>query len=237
MSEQRKITVGALTRVEGEGALYVHLDGDTVQDVRLAIYEPPRFFEAFLRGRSIEEVPDITARICGICPIAYQMTSVHALEAALGIAVTPQIRQLRRLLVCGEWIESHALHMFLLNAPDFFGCANVMELAKQFPQRVNEGLMIKKVGNSILEVLGGRAIHPVNVRVGGFHRLPAAEELTPLLGGLRDALAAALEAATWVAGFEYPTLDRECELVALHHPDEYAMNEGVIASTRYPTLD
>ncbi len=237
MSRERKIIVNALTRVEGEGALHIQLDGDEVEEVRLSIYEPPRFFEALLRGRAIEEVPDITARICGICPVAYQMSSVHALESALGITVTPEIRALRRLLYCGEWIESHALHVFLLSAPDFFGCASGIELAKQFPQQINDGLRVRKVGNSLLEILGGRAIHPVNVRVGGFHRMPLRDELTPLLSELEWALAAAIELADWVAGFPFPTFDAACELIALHHPDEYPLNEGRIASTQFPALD
>src|SRR5436190_8677233 len=119
MGKTRTIKVEALSRVEGEGGLFVRLKGDVVENVELHIYEPPRFFEALLRGRPLEEVPDITARICGICPVAYQMSSVHALEAALGIRISPEIRRLRRLLYCGEWIESHALHIHFLHAPDF----------------------------------------------------------------------------------------------------------------------
>ncbi len=237
MSKKRTITVNALTRVEGEGALHVRLDGQTIEDVRLNIYERPRFFEAFLKGRAIEEVPDITARICGICPVAYQMTSAHALEAALGIEVTPEIRQLRRLLCCGEWIESHSLHIFMLNAPDFFDCASGIELAKQFPNHIQNGLRIKKMGNQLMTILGGRAIHPVNVRVGGFHRVPLRNELTKWLPELRWALEAALESAEWIAGFDFPVFDLPCELVAVHHPNEYAMNEGVIASNHFPPIE
>ena len=122
VTKTRTIKVDALSRVEGEGGLHVAFEGDAVAAVRLSIYEPPRFFEAFLRGRPLGEVPDIVARICGICPVAYQMSSVHALERALGITIGPDIRRLRRLLYCGEWIESHALHIHLLHAPDFFGC-------------------------------------------------------------------------------------------------------------------
>ena len=153
MTSERKITVNALTRVEGEGALHVQVNGEKVESVRLSIYEPPRFFEAILRGRAIEEVPDITARICGICPVAYQMTSVHALENALGITVTPEIRRLRRLLYCGEWIESHVLHIYMLNAPDFFNCHSGIELAERFPERVTSGLRMKKIGNQLHEIL------------------------------------------------------------------------------------
>lgn len=236
MSKVRTITVNALTRVEGEGALHVRVHGNEIENVKLSIYEPPRFFEAFLRGRSIEEVPDLTARICGICPIAYQMTSVHAIENILGLRITEEIRRLRRLLYCAEWIESHVLHIYLLNAPDFFNCQSGIELAAKFPDEVNRGLRMRKAGNRVLEVLGGRAIHPVNVRVGGFYGLPHADELASLLPELRWGLEAAIESAKWVASFDFPAWNFDCELVALQHPHEYPMNEGDIASTRSPTI-
>jgi coenzyme F420-reducing hydrogenase alpha subunit len=225
------IEVPILTRVEGEGGLTVRLKGDSVEDVRLRIYEPPRLFEALLRGRPLEDAPDVTARICGICPVAYQMSSVHALERALGVAVTPTIRRLRRLLYCGEWIESHALHIHLLHAPDFFDAASGIELAKCFPDEVNRGLQLKKYGNRLLEVLGGRAIHPINVRVGGFYRLPRRDELASLVPHFEWGVEAAAEAARWVAGFPFPDFDRPYEFVALSHPHEYAMNEGEIATS------
>ncbi len=237
MKQSRKITVNALTRVEGEGALYIRLDGDRIEDVQLSIYEPPRFFEALLRGRSVEEVPDITARICGICPIAYQMTTVHALENALDVVISPEIRRLRRLLYCGEWIESHVLHIYMLNAPDFFDCHSGIELARIFPDQINRGLRMKKIGNKLLEVLGGRAIHPVNVRVGGFHRSPLPVELTALLPDLRWALQASIESARWVSTFDFPEFSQDCEFVAIQHPAEYPMNEGRIASSRHESID
>lgn len=230
MTETRHIKVEALTRVEGEGGLNVRMNGDVIEEVQLSIYEPPRFFEAFLRGRPLEEVPDITARICGICPVAYQMTTVHALEAALGVEISPEIRQLRRLLYCGEWIESHALHMHLLHAPDFFNVHSGMELAAEFPDAVNRGLRLKKHGNELLEALGGRAIHPVNVSVGGFYRAPRKAELQKLIPDFEWGLQAAIDATRWVANFDYPDFERDYEMVCLSSPDEYAMNEGRIVS-------
>jgi sulfhydrogenase subunit alpha len=237
MSETRQITVNALTRVEGEGALHVRVEDGVIEDVRLSIYEPPRFFEPLLRGRAIEEVPDITARICGICPIAYQMTSVHAIEKALGVEVGEEIRQLRRLLACGEWLESHLLHIYLLNAPDFFGCHSGIELAAMFPAAVNQGLRMKRIGNRILEVVGGRAIHPINVRIGGFYRAPSSMELAAMLHDLRWAVAASVDMTHWIAGFEFPKFDEPCELVSLRHASEYPMNEGEIASSTQPAID
>lgn len=236
-TNSRTIQVNALTRVEGEGALYVKLDGETVEDVQLAIYEPPRFFEAFLRGRPLEDVPDITARICGICPVAYQMSSVHALEAAIGVSISPEIRRLRRLLYCGEWIESHTLHMHLLHAPDFFGVASGIELAGQFPDEVNRGLRMKKHGNELLEVLGGRAIHPINIAVGGFYRAPKRPDLARLIPDFEWGLEAAVDATRWVASFDFPDFERDYQMVALSHPDEYPMNEGRIVSTDGLSLD
>ena len=240
MSDTRTIRVETLTRVEGEGALYVTLDGTSVRDVKLSIYEPPRFFEAFLRGRSLEEVPDLTARICGICPVAYQMTAVHALEQALGVVILPEIRQLRRLLYCAEWIESHALHVHLLQAPDFFNVASGIELARQYPTEVTRGLTLKKFGNQLLEVLGGRAIHPVSVAVGGFHRAPGTDELQALIPNFEHGLRLAEDAVRWVASFPFPDFECPWELTALQHPDEYPMNEGDIVSSsgsRIPASD
>ena len=231
-SNVRTIKVEALSRVEGEGGLHVVVDKGQVKDVRLSIYEPPRFFEAFLRGRPLEEVPDLTARICGICPIAYQMTCVHSIEKALGVAISPDIRRLRRLLYCGEWIESHGVHIHLLHIPDFFDCHSSIELAKRFPTEVNRGLRLKKIGNHLLEVLGGRAVHPVNVAIGGFHRVPKREELLSMQSDLAWGLNAAIETTKWVAGFEFPDFEQDYEMVALKHEQEYPMNEGRIVSTR-----
>ena len=227
----RTIKVDLLARVEGEGALAVRIKGDRVVDVQLRIFEPPRFFEAFLRGRAFTEAPDITARICGICPIAYQMSAVHAMENALGVQVTGALRALRRLIYCGEWIESHALHIYLLHAPDFLGYPDAIHMAKDHRDAVQRGLQLKKAGNEIVTLLGGREIHPINVRVGGFYRVPAKSELTPLAERLKWARDAALDTVRWVAGFPFPQFEHDYEFVALRHPDEYPFNEGRIAST------
>lgn len=228
----RKIHVPILTRVEGEGALDVLLEQGAVKQVKLAIFEPPRFFEALLRGRPLEETPDITARICGICPVAYQMTSVHAIESALGIMITPEIRALRRLLYCGEWIESHGVHVHLLHIPDFFRFDSVIELAKRFPEEVQRGLRLKKAGNRLLEVLGGRATNPINVAVGGFYRAPDVSELRTLAEVYKWCLDASIATTRWVSQFDFPEFERDYEMVALRHPTEYPMNEGRIASTK-----
>src|SRR5579864_7543878 len=181
----KTIKVDYLARVEGEGALYVKIRGDKITDVKLKIIEPPRFFEAFLRGRMYSEAPDITARICGICPVAYQMSAVHAMEDALGVVVDGQLRALRRLLYCGEWIESHVLHIYMLHAPDFLGYAGVIPMARDHPQVVERALRLKKVGNDLMTLIGGREVHPINERVGGFYRASARREFTEIADRLR----------------------------------------------------
>ncbi|MBX5471728.1 MAG: Ni/Fe hydrogenase subunit alpha [Acetobacteraceae bacterium] len=229
---RRTITVDYLARVEGEGAFKVVLRNGKVENAEFRIFEPPRFFEAFLRGRAFTEAPDITARICGICPVAYQMSAVHAMENALGITVAGPLRALRRLLYCGEWIESHTLHIYMLHAPDFLGYSGAIEMARAHGEAVRRGLMLKQVGNEIMTLLGGREIHPINVRVGGFYRAPRKRDLAPLAERLKWARDAALETVRWTAGFDFPERARDYTFVALRHAEEYPFNEGRIVSNR-----
>jgi sulfhydrogenase subunit alpha len=234
---ERTVAVDYVTRVEGEGALRVRLEGRTVKDLELRIFEPPRFFEALLRGRGYAEAPDITARICGICPVAYQMSSCHAIERAFGMTVDGALRDLRRILYCGEWIESHALHIYLLHAPDFLGYPDAVRLARDRPELVKQGLALKKAGNEVLSILGGREIHPVNVRIGGFYRLPRPEELERLRSTLQEAIGLAEATVEFAAGLEFPKFDEPYEFVALRHPTEYPLNEGRLASSAGLDID
>jgi sulfhydrogenase subunit alpha len=229
---RKTIKVDYLARVEGEAALTVTIRDGRVTHSELRIFEPPRFFEAFLRGRAFSEAPDITARICGICPVAYQMSAVHAMEDALHVKITKPIRDLRRLLYCGEWIESHTLHIYMLHAPDFLGYQGAIEMARDHGEIVKRGLDLKKTGNALMSVIGGREIHPINVRVGGFYKAPLKRELAALNESLKRARDQALETVRWVAGFDFPDCQRNYELVALSHPDEYPLNEGRIVSNR-----
>ena len=221
-----------LARVEGEGGLTVRIENDQVREVKLKIFEPPRFFEAFLRGRKYWEVPDITARICGICPVAYMMSSSYAIERAFCVNVEDQLRALRRLIYFGEWIESHALHIYMLHAPDFLGYQDAIQLAKDNPEIVQQGLQLKKLGNDMVILLGGREIHPVNCRVGGFYKVPKKQELLSLVDRLKWARDAARETAVWTATLHFPDFENNYEFVALRHPDEYAIIEGRLASNR-----
>jgi coenzyme F420-reducing hydrogenase alpha subunit len=229
---RKTITVETLARVEGEGGLTIKVKDGAVVDAKLRIYEPPRFFEAFLRGRTYLETTDITARICGICPVAYQFAAAQAMEDALAVSISPEVRSLRRLLFCGEWIESHALHIYLLHAPDFLGYEDAIRMAKDHGAVVQQGLRIKKIGNEVMRVVGGREIHPVNVRVGGFYRAPAKKALTALLDDLQWARDAAVETVRLVSTFTFPDFEQDYEFVALQHRDEYAICEGRLVSSK-----
>jgi coenzyme F420-reducing hydrogenase alpha subunit len=226
----KTIRVDYIARVEGEGALDLIIKDGRATSAKLKIFEPPRLFEALLRGRGFAEAPDITARICGICPVAYQMSSVHAMERALGITVGGQLRELRRLLYCGEWIESHALHVVMLHAPDFLGFQDGIQMAAKHGDAVRGGLALKKIGNELMRVLGGREIHPVNVRVGGFYRVPRRMEFAPVEEQLKHARDLAIATVRWVATFPFPDYQRDYEFVSLRHPGEYPINDGRIVS-------
>jgi sulfhydrogenase subunit alpha len=228
----RTLRVDCLARVEGEGALHVKIRGDRVAEARLRIFEPPRFFEALLRGRRFTEAPDVTARICGICPVAYQMSACLAMEEACGVTVAGKLRDLRRLLYCGEWIESHALHIHLLHAPDFLGYESGIHMAADHPGEVERGLALKKLGNEVMTLVGGRAVHPVNVRVGGFYRAPSKRELQALVDPLERGLESALATVGWVSRFPFPDFEQDYEMVALRHPGEYPIDRGRIVSNR-----
>ena len=228
----RSVEVPVIARVEGEGALHITLDGDEIVDLRLQIYEPPRFFESFLRGRPFSDVPDIVPRICGICPVAYQMSAIHGLERLFEVEVSEGTHELRRLLYCAEWIESHMLHVHLLAAPDFLGFDSAIEMAQRgFKAEVERGLRIKRLGNDLLALIGGREIHPVSPMVGGFSKAPRPRDLRALEPRFEEALAEILDVADWVGTLTYPSFPRAAELVSMVNPDEYPMNVGDMAST------
>ncbi len=228
----RRFAVETLARVEGEGSMYLTIDNGEITDLRFKIFEPPRFFEAFLVGRDHAEAIDITARICGICPVAYQTSAANAMESILAIDLDPQLKRLRRLLYLGEWIESHGLHVYLLHAPDFLGYQDGIAMAADHPDEVVRGLRLKQIGNEMMTLIGGREIHPINIRVGGVYRAPTKAQLTAKIPDLEWALDAAEQTLDWVRGFPIPGFEQDYEFVALHDPDEYAIIDGRIVSNR-----
>ncbi len=221
----------ALARVEGEGGMHVRLEDGRPAEVKFRIYEPPRFFEALLRGRRFTEAPDITSRICGICPVAYLTSSIAAMEAICGVEVPATIRALRRLLYLGEWIESHVLSVFLLHAPDYLGYASAFEMARDHRAVVEGALRLKHAGNLLMRAIGGREIHPINLRVGGFYRAPTPAELAGPTRALRDVLGFAQDAVAFTAGLPIPQLEQEYNFVALSQPEAYAVEGGRLVSS------
>jgi sulfhydrogenase subunit alpha len=239
-TEGRVIRVDSLARVEGEGALHLEMSGGRVTRALLNIYEPPRFFEAFLRGRDFREVPDITARICGICPVAYQMSACHALERALGVfdSIPPHVRRLRDLFYCGEWVESHTLHMFLLNLPDLLGAESAIEVAREHGDIVRKALGVRAVGNELVSCLGGRSVHPVGACVGGFYKPLEAEKAANMLPRVRKARDEMAELVAWLARtLRFPDFQADYEFVSLVSDAGYPMNIGRIASNRGLNID
>lgn len=225
------IHVPVLARVEGEGALHLRIRGDAIEELKLRIFEPPRLFEKFLEGRSCDEVPDMVARICGICPVAYQMSAVNALESLFGTEPGPWVRAMRRVLYCGEWIESHCLHIHLLAAPDFFGYNSAISMARDHPEVIRRGLALQGLGNELMGLLGGRSVHPVGVRIGGFYRAPSQAEADAMRDKLEAALPEAEALVRWIAAVKVPQDPQQFTCVALRHQREYPMNEGRIVSS------
>ena len=228
---QRTIRTDYLARVEGEGAMLVRVRDGELEEVQFKIFEPPRFFEALLRGRVSTEAPDITARICGICPIAYMASSAAAMEQVCGVELPDQLRALRRLIYCGEWIESHVLHVAMLHAPDFLGYDGAIELARDRRDLVETALRLKKAGNELMRVIGGREVHPVNFRVGGFYRAPTPADLRALVPELEWARDATRDLVRWTASFDFPDYERDYVFVALRQPGEYPIERGRIVSS------
>ena len=225
-----KINVPVLARVEGEGALELTIENKQITDLKLRIFEPPRYFEKFLEDRYYYDVPDTVARICGICPVAYQMSAVHAIESIFEITTTPWIRSMRRLFYCGEWIQSHSLHVHLLAAPDFLGFNSVIEMSSQYIDEVRRGLKLQALGNDLIALFGARSVHPVGAKIGGFSKAPKQEDVDNLLRRFTDAKQDAIDLVRWLDTLELPDDKQEFVSVALHHDDEYALNEGRLIS-------
>ncbi len=231
MARKIDLNIPLLTRVEGEGALDLSIRDGEIENLALRIFEPPRLFEKFLEGRGYEEVPDIVARICGICPVAYQMSASHALESIFGCAPGPWVRAMRRLFYCGEWLESHALHIHLLALPDFLGFDGAVEMAEKYPEEVRRGMRIQGFGNALLRAFGARSVHPVGVKVGGFYKAPEKALMDGLLEQARELLPQAEALCRELAKLELPDDHQDFVSVAMRHEEEYPYNEGRLVSS------
>lgn len=221
MSEHR-YEVKMLTRVEGEGRFTLRVQDGKVVQSHLSIFEAPRFFEAMLQQRPSRDVIDIVARICGICPVAYQMSAARALEDARNLPIGEALRKLRRLLYCGEWLESHALHVFMLHAPDYLGYESAVQMAEEHRELVERGLRIKRAGNELIAVLGGRATHPVSPCIGGFTKVPQPADLRDVRKSLQEACELAERTVTWTASLPGPDFHQAYTFVSCD-ADEYPL--------------
>ncbi|MGV6815901.1 MAG: Ni/Fe hydrogenase subunit alpha [Thiotrichales bacterium] len=225
------IHVPALTRVEGEGALHLKVQAGKIEQLQLSIFEPPRYFEKFLENRAYTEVLDTVARICGICPIAYQMSAVQAIEQAFGVQVSPWVEAMRRVFYCGEWLQSHSLHIHLLAAPDFLGFNSVIEMSAEYPAEVRRGLALQGLGNDLIALFGGRSVHPVGACVGGFHHAPDEAEVSKMVARLEAAIPEAEALLAWTARLTMPEDDQDFISVAMRHEQEYPFHRGRLISS------
>jgi len=232
MSNQNlSIDVHHLTRVEGHGNIEVNLKKGTIEKCSWNVVEAPRFFEAFLQGRPYQEVNHITSRICGICSIGHQLASLKATEAAMGVTLSEQTRLLRKLLLHGENLQSHVLHTYFLVAPDFFGVGSVFPLVKTHPNVVVRALTLKKLANDLCDVVGGRTVHPIRCKVGGFSCLPKISELEQARARLEAARPEIDKTIDLFATLTIPAFERETEYVALFSREEYPLYEGELCSS------
>ncbi len=226
-----QVDVHYITRVEGHGNIVVDAENGELKRCELQIVETPRFFEAMLRGRPYTEVTHIVSRICGICSVGHQMTSLQALEAALGVTPSEQTQLLRKLIFHGEILDSHVLHAYMLVAPDFFGVGSVIPLAGSHPEVVLRALRMKKLAGDLCAAIGGRHTHPLTLKVGGFSHLPTKSQLEQLRAEFEAARADVDATVELFQSLKMPDFERETEYIALRKPAEYAFIGGTIAST------
>lgn len=234
MSANIDINVKHLTRVEGHGNIVVNMRDGVLQKAQLEIVEAPRYFEAMLKGRSFHEAAIITSRICGICSLGHQITSLKATEQALGLEVSEQTVLLRKLLIHGATIQSNVLHAYFLAAPDFMNVGSVFPLVGTHPEVVTRALRMKRLANDIGDVVSGRAVHPITPVPGGFTRIPTEKELLDLKRRLVQEMVpdfqATVETMESLAA-SIPDFTRETEFISLRSEEEYGLYDGRICSS------
>ena len=231
MADNINVEIAPLSRVEGHGDLVLNVKDKKVEKLIFRIPESPRFFEAMLEGKNWDKPSHITSRICGICSVAHTYASIRATESALGVVPNDMILKLRKLIMHHEIVQSNALHVFFLAAPDFLGVGSVIPLVETHPAVVDIALRVKKLANDMVRMIGGRAVHPIRTVVGGFTKIPSEEEMLQMKEMLKAAYPD-LEAALGVLKtLDLPAFERETEYVALSNPVDYAHYDGNIKST------
>jgi sulfhydrogenase subunit alpha len=224
------LTVEHVARIEGHGNISVSVENGVVEDIRMDVVEPARFFESMVVGRRFDEAPLITSRICGICSPNHALTSIKAIEAALGVEVSERTKLLRKLLVYGSFLQNHATHLYVFAAPDFVGLPSVFPLAATHPDVVQRALKIKKLGNELCNLVGGRSVHPVTAVIGGFTAEPDPRKLEAFREMLDGIAGDCMSTVELFASFEVPELQTAGEMLALTSADDYAIYEGDIAA-------
>jgi coenzyme F420-reducing hydrogenase alpha subunit len=224
--------------VEGQGALKIKIEKDgKIHALEFQIFEPPRFFESFLIGRKYDEIMEISSRICGICPVAHQITALRAIENALNIEPSQQVKDLRKLVAISAHIQSNVLSMYFLSLPDLMGCESIIPMFKDHSKIVKRGLSLKKLGNDITDIIGGRAVHPVTLIVGGFSSLPSKNQLEKIKDRLVDSKKDAIETVDLFSKIEIPDFNRKCEHMSISDSNEYAINNGRFKSNKGLDID
>jgi coenzyme F420-reducing hydrogenase alpha subunit len=224
----KEIKLDYITKIYGHASLDVKIRGNRVKRARIDVFESSRFFESLVRGKKFDEIPSITSRICGICSASHNITSIMAVENAFGVEPSEQTKLLRELLVCGEFIESHALHSYFLALPDYLGAGSILDLAKKRPADVERALRLKRLGNQVHIAIGGRSIHPLTTKVGGFNQLPTKAEFRELLKSLEQGKKDAIATVRLFSSLKKIGFQRQRKLVALRNNDGYALLSGVV---------
>jgi len=227
-----KIDINYIARVEGESSVKLEIEEGKLKELRLNIWEPPRFFEGFLVGRKFDEVPDIVARICGICPVSHMTTAIRAMENAFGFTPSTEVKKIRKILALSQILSSHLAHLYVLALPDFFRLNSVVEMLPRFDKEIKRFLRLKEAANSITALFGGRALHPVSMVVGGFTKVPSKADTEKAAKELESLHGDALETLKMASELKCPALENNAEFVALTGKGEYAINGGMISSTK-----
>jgi len=222
----------AVPKIEGHAAFYAHLAAGEVDKARVIGLENDRFVEKILFGRKYYEAPIITSRICGICPTIHSTTSIRAIEDACGITPTSQTVKLRKLLLCGQMIQSHSLHLYLLVLPDFVGVSSSFELQKSHPELFQNAIFLKRYADAIIDTIGGRAVHPITDVPGGFKHFPDKNKLKNLVDDFKNVTEIARKTVELFSGFAYPTIKQDLIYCALSLDKEYAFYDGDIKTSR-----
>lgn len=226
-----KIKMDHVSRTEGHMGFVSHIVDGHVEKARLSTQEGARLFEGILMGRRYYEVGEITQRICGVCPVIHGVTALQAVENALGVKVSPETVLLRKMILLGQTIQSHTLHLYFLSLPDFLDFQNDLNMVAKYPERSRQMLILRDFGNKLIALIGGRTVHPVSLKVGGFTKYPDPSVIRNFSRQVGKLLPMAKELAAIFAQLSYPSFSRKTEYLALQQKGEYAFYDGDLGSS------